>query len=274
MDYPKYEQLNYSGELPVIFHFDILPDVNGQCFDIYSHWHDAIEILFFKRGSAEIYSNTETVIANPGDIIVINSNSIHRINRISDTVKYYCMIIDKNYIDKMGFAVSDRQLDFKICDEAISVLYTSFSKAYHKRVSYSVQKLKGYLYLLLATLYEKYSSAQTLVSTGSSSDKIELCKKAITYIHDNYHQSFTIDTLASHCHISKFYFCRIFKDVTGVTVINFVNSFRCMKAKELLLSGEYSISEISQMCGFESPSYFTKIFKKIHSTTPTSFKKQ
>jgi len=274
MDYPKYEQLNYSTDLPAIFHFDVLPDKTGECFDIYSHWHSAVEILYFKRGSANVYCNTHNIIAEPEDIIIINSNSIHRISRITPSVKYYCLIIDKAFIEKMGFPVSDISLSEKIRDEKITELIKSFSAAYHPRIAYSHQKLKGYLYIMLSEIYEKHSIEYSSVNHGSSGDKIELCKKAITYIHDNYHRCITVDSIASHCHISKFYFCRIFKEVTGITVVSFINSFRCLRAKELLLSGDNSISEISELCGFDSPSYFTKIFKKVYNITPTSFKKQ
>ena len=73
--------------------------------------------------------------------------------------------------------------------------------------------------------------------------------------------------------LSKYYFCRIFKNITGSTVIKYLNMYRCMKARELLSSGKYTVSEAALECGFENMSYFSKTYKAYSGSVPSMAKK-
>ena len=76
---------------------------------------------------------------------------------------------------------------------------------------------------------------------------------------------------ASMCHMSKFHFLRVFKEVTGATPLEYRNRIRIDHAKELLKSSSYTVSEISRSLGYSSLAYFSAAFKKETGLSPTEY---
>lgn len=93
------------------------------------------------------------------------------------------------------------------------------------------------------------------------------------YIHENYNKKPNVNDVAGMVSLSTAAFCRYFKRQTDITFTEFVNHYRINQAKTLLLH-QASISEVCYTVGFESISYFNKLFKQLTSETPTAFKKK
>lgn len=92
------------------------------------------------------------------------------------------------------------------------------------------------------------------------------------YIHENYDKKPDVNDIASNVHLSTAAFCRYFKKQTNMTFTEFVNQYRITQAKTLLLK-DHNVSEVGYAVGFESMSYFNKLFKSLVGKTPSSFKK-
>ena len=93
------------------------------------------------------------------------------------------------------------------------------------------------------------------------------------FIGDNYQNSIDIQEVAEMSNLTKEAFCRYFKKMTKLTFTQFVNHYRIDIAKKLLLQGN-TISEVCFQCGFESLSYFNRVFKKVTGTSPTGFRNE
>jgi AraC-like DNA-binding protein len=93
------------------------------------------------------------------------------------------------------------------------------------------------------------------------------------YIRANYDESPDVNKVASSVHLSTAAFCRYFKKQTKMTFTDFVNQYRVTQAKTLLLKDK-SISETCYEVGFQSLSYFNKLFRKIAGENPSAFKKR
>ncbi|MFV8343707.1 AraC family transcriptional regulator [Flavobacterium sp. XS2P39] len=93
------------------------------------------------------------------------------------------------------------------------------------------------------------------------------------YIHENYDKKPDVNAIASNVHLSTAAFCRYFKKQTNMTFTEFVNQYRITQAKTLLLK-HHNVSEVVYAVGFESISYFNKLFKSLVGETPSSFKKR
>jgi AraC-like DNA-binding protein len=93
------------------------------------------------------------------------------------------------------------------------------------------------------------------------------------YIHANYNETPDVNKVAASVHLSTAAFCRYFKKQTKMTFTEFVNQYRITQAKTLLLQ-DISISEACYEVGFESLSYFNKLFKKLAGENPSIFKKR
>ena len=100
-------------------------------------------------------------------------------------------------------------------------------------------------------------------------DKVKL---VLNYIHDNYSNNISINTLANICDYSEYHFMRFFKKHIGMTCIQYINNYRLEKASLLLNSTSKPIMDISLEVGFDNLSYFNKLFKNKYNLTPKEFR--
>ncbi|MFN5440131.1 MAG: AraC family transcriptional regulator [Bacteroidota bacterium] len=97
--------------------------------------------------------------------------------------------------------------------------------------------------------------------------------KIYDYIHVNYTEKISIEDVALLANLGPEAFCRYFKKMTRLSFVEFLNRYRISQSKRLLRT-DRNISEVCFQCGFESLSYFNRIFKKYSAETPSSFKKR
>jgi AraC-like DNA-binding protein len=93
------------------------------------------------------------------------------------------------------------------------------------------------------------------------------------YIHANYNETPDVNKVAASVHLSTPAFCRYFKKQTNMTFTDFVNQYRITQAKTLLLK-DISVSEACYEVGFESLSYFNKLFKRLTGDNPGVFRRR
>jgi len=103
-------------------------------------------------------------------------------------------------------------------------------------------------------------------------DKIRI-GSVYKYIHANYNNNPDVNTVAASVHLSTPALCRYFKKQTKMTFTDFVNQYRITQARTLLLK-DISVTEACYEVGFESLSYFNKLFKKLTGENPSAFKKR
>ncbi len=95
--------------------------------------------------------------------------------------------------------------------------------------------------------------------------------RTMDYLHTNYNNDFSLMDVAEVAGLSKFHFIRVFKKETGKTPYQFFLDIKIEKAKELIKTHKYSITEICFMCGFKNHSHFTRLFFKKTGMPPTQF---
>ena len=97
---------------------------------------------------------------------------------------------------------------------------------------------------------------------------------AIEYIEQNYIENITVDDLATAANMSASRFYPCFREALGVTPIDYLNHYRVNRAMMYLVSDtEMSVESISMAVGFESSTYFRRVFKKITGKTPREYRK-
>jgi DNA gyrase inhibitor len=103
--------------------------------------------------------------------------------------------------------------------------------------------------------------------------KNELVSKAIDYIVENLNEEISIEDVADYCHLSKYYFCRVFKTETGESVYAFIKRLKMeQSAIEMKLGRDKSITDIGITYGYSSSNY-SSAFKKHHHLSPAEFRK-
>ena len=97
----------------------------------------------------------------------------------------------------------------------------------------------------------------------------------IKYVKNNYHdESLSINKISENTHLAPTYLCYLFKEKTGTTLNRYITEYRMEKAKEMLMDKELKISDIAEMVGCSGGSYFTKLFRKATSLTPTEYRER
>ncbi len=100
------------------------------------------------------------------------------------------------------------------------------------------------------------------------------CTQIKNYLDANYSENITLDMLASLSHMNKYYMVHAFTKYIGISPITYLLQKRIQEGKSLLGSTTYSISQISDMLGFSSQSYFSQAFKKATGKTPIQYRNE
>lgn len=97
--------------------------------------------------------------------------------------------------------------------------------------------------------------------------------EALRQIKENYHEKISIESISNALGVSTSYLSRKFREATSQTFLDILNKYRVQKAVELLNTGKYRVSEVSDMTGFGDYKHFCSVFRKYAHTSPTEFLK-
>jgi AraC-like DNA-binding protein len=98
--------------------------------------------------------------------------------------------------------------------------------------------------------------------------------RAKEYIHEHQTENLRLGHVAKAVNTSTFYFCKMFKKVTGINFTDYLSRVRIEKSKNLLLNPNLRVSEIAFEVGFQSLTHFNRVFKKILGQSPTEYRAQ
>jgi transcriptional regulator GlxA family with amidase domain len=85
-------------------------------------------------------------------------------------------------------------------------------------------------------------------------------------------EDISVREMAKKLGVSMYYMCHLFKNQTGITIIDYKNELKIIKAKNLLVNTDKKITEIAQDCGFGSDSYFGKVFMEHEGLSPSQYR--
>ena len=134
--------------------------------------------------------------------------------------------------------------------------------AEHNRKTY-ISTEKGMLLSILYTL------GRLVNHTDTTNDRVS---EAAAFITSHYNSEIRIEELAASCGLSQSRFMALFKEQTGMAPHAYQTSLRIQNSMALLSSTQLSISDISEMAGYQDPLYFSRIFKKMTGVSPREYR--
>lgn len=236
----------------------------------YIHWHENLEILYFLKGSCNVINGNEELSVNAGDIVVFNSEALHCVKILDEPTEYILINLDATYFEAMGFKISDANIQKIIRDKKVSNIFEKALKEQKDALPYYRESVKAMMLEALVIMFRNYLVED--FHDDENSNKLRLVKKVVKYIRRHYDEDLSVEKISEHCGYSRFYISKTFKEITGYTVIWYINAARIGKAKSLLISGNHSMSEIALQCGFGNQSYFGKVFKRLENISPHEYK--
>lgn len=133
-------------------------------------------------------------------------------------------------------------------------------------------KHPGYYAECMSILYEiirKIQRHNLRQYRGNTADKI---RPALEYMMEHFsHTNFDFQAMGKCTDLSYDYFKELFVKEYGMPPVRYLTHLRLNKAKELLLTGRYSVTEVAELCGYENVYYFSNVFKKHLGVSPKQY---
>ena len=250
------------------------------------HFHREFEIYYLLRGTRYYFINDKTYHVKKGDIVFIDSNQIHKTGE-TQTAPHERMLImlhEKSVLSLEKYLNSFTIADFFQNHSGVLTLSAGEQNFVEQLLLQMQNEMKQRLphyenivtmavvqLLLLSDRCLKQKTAISATITPQT-NKHEKVNQVAQYITKNYDTPITLAILEKECFMSKYYLCRIFKEVTGLSVIEYLNLIRVQQAQKLLENSSDSITTIAHAVGFESITYFERIFKKCLLQTPMGYR--
>jgi YesN/AraC family two-component response regulator len=257
-----------------------------------SHIHDNLEIIYVLDGEGAYFVVDKVVNLEKGDCLVINNREIHRARVKKDKlfeiadIHFKKSIIENVNIDNRFkplnlFFNRDKNFSHKVkLTDNLKTEAEYLIKKLVKEQDYTNTRDKQImikLYLLeLLFIIERALTAQAShnrIGKSVSSEAERVVKEVLDYINNNITKKLTLGYLSKQAIFSPFYFSRIFKDITGFSIKEYINRKRILLAKELLQGQDIRIIDVCYEVGYENLSYFNFIFKKLVGVSPLKYRK-
>lgn len=230
-------------------------------FSYPAHLHGCLEITFCVKGLVEISVNGKPFAVHAGNGILIPPNTVHGY-RTPSTSEFYTILFSRNVLPDFSALFSHKSPDRYIfpMDEALRRQLLEY---------YSTERtLFGGKSLL-------YRAAEAFLRDNSFSDTpngdTDLTLRIAAYIQDELCSSITLQDVADHLGYSYFYISKRIHKAFGVPFTTLLAQYRIAKAKDLLDSGELSISQAALASGFGSIRTFNRIFFQFTGMTPSQY---
>lgn len=238
------------------------------------HNHDDYEILLFLSGDARYVVEDNVYTLKPGDMIIVRRHELHRIYHNSPApYSRVVLMVSPDFFREnecpeyeAQFLRAPQGTGHKIIADIVRSIglydafqrYKRYSESYRLPPEAPVLKsvILEILYLISQTRH--FSSAD--VPTGP-------IKSVILYLNENYAEDITLDALQDKFYISKYYLCREFRRVTGLTVHDYIRRKRLTRIRELRSQG-LLIGEAALQAGFHDYSSFYRAFRKEYGVPP------
>ncbi|QHQ59423.1 helix-turn-helix domain-containing protein [Anaerocolumna sedimenticola] len=252
------------------------------------HVHDEYEIYYLLEGERYYFIENQTYLVKEGSIVFINKGQIHKTGVAGKSYHDRILIELKAepfqtfLLSSCGISLSDFfssnygviKLDNNGQHYVKSLLLGMADELHQKQPHYTAMAMMKLCSLLVYALRRTTHDNTEQVSNLAKTAKHKKVSEVASFIMANSTEVKSLDDLAKRFFISKCYLSRIFKEVTSFTVSEYININRIQKAQQMLLETDLSITEISASLGYESITYFEKVFSNFTETSPLKYRKK
>ena len=235
------------------------------------HTHNHLELFYIVGGKGQFLIQDQLYPVNINNLVIINPNVTHtEVSLNAQPLEYIVLGIEG--IELATHENSNGQ--FNILDHFESVeisgcLRNILREMEQKNPGYE-DVCQAYMEILIIRLMRNTAlavPAEPQVISGNRQ-----CAAVKRYIDLHFKETLTLEQLAEDAHMNKYYLSHAFKREYGVSPINYMISRRIEESKYLLAETDLSMSQIAQLLGFSSLSYFSQVFRRTQSVTPMEYR--
>lgn len=240
------------------------------------HHHRSFELYYMVQGEREYFIEDRFFVVREGDLVLIPPNVFHRTDG-DGGLRYLVHFSEKflqKYYSELALHPLLEQLPFVFrADDALQEIFqlelrrmlTEFENG---DGPHDDRLLSGMLYHIL---FIAFYGENCYIPEYRSDERIT---EIVHFINSNFHIIDDIESIAKEFYISKYHLCRYFKKCLGISLITYLNTIKIRHACEMIRDGNNNLTDIALQCGFNSSSYFCKVFKSEKGISPTQYRKK
>ena len=284
----KYQPLLFKNQFPFIVKKYETASLHSPTDDSWGHFHTEYEIHWVTKGEGIRYIGDRVERFHPGEVVLLGPNLPHlwMVKKAPDKknhpLEYIVIHFDKELLGSALFDILEmRQIEglLKASEKGILV-----GTDVRKKIQDLMERFLGVsgvervLTLLKLLQLASESEQNEIISTWpvKMQDYQKLCTKIKTvmdYVAKHLDQEIHSSDLAEITHLTPVSFSRYFTKATQIYFSQYVKQMRVLKACQLLVDTEDSITDIAYSCGFKSLTNFNRQFSELKQTTPRQFRK-
>ncbi len=263
---------------------------NSVTWNVAWHWHEELELILIHQGEARITASHCNYVLKAGEGIFINSNVLHSAQGTStDQCILHSFVFHPSLLTGTldNIFMQKYILPLTSCTE-LPTCTLKLNTAWQKQVLESIEKAYeitqtedyGYEFmvrnLMTDACMQIVKNNRQFLSDQTSEGRLETnrIKVMLNYIHQHYPESLELKHIADSVNVSSRECLRSFHDYLGISPMQYLIKYRISTSAQLLTDTGLSVTEICVRCGFPSPSYFSKMFKRYTGTTPSEYRRQ
>ena len=235
------------------------------------HTHNYTELFYIVGGKGQFLIEDRCFPVDSNNLVIINPNVVHTEASLNSQPLEYIVL----GIEGIALATSENSngqfciLDHFESVEISSCLRNIIRETELKNTGYE-DICQAYMEILIIRLMRSTSlavPAEPQVVSGNRQ-----CALVRRYIDLHFKDPLTLELLANEAHMNKYYLSHAFKQEYGISPINYMISRRIEESKYLLAETDLPMSQIAQLLGFSSLSYFSQVFRRTQSLSPKEFR--
>ncbi|MDQ6420545.1 AraC family transcriptional regulator [Paenibacillus sp. LHD-117] len=273
-----------------LFPFDfVYKDTKSPERELPDHLHERMELVYVYRGKGTMFIDQKLYDMKDGDLFIIPSHSIHRampdpIDPVTSTAVFFGPglvtfgKLDDTYNAFRCFELANKRKHYRM--ELPDELKIKTESALEEIQTELEQQKTGYRQAA-ALLFQQWllqinreAKATLTVGLDHSSIGPQWMQDILYYISAHLENDLSLSALARQASVTGSHFSRVFKQLTGLNVTDYVNLKRVALTKELLLASDDNVGTIAERCGFDSLPHFHRIFKRVTGETPAAYKRR
>lgn len=250
------------------------------------HMHKEYELYYLAKGERYYFIDDVTYHVTPGTLVLVPAGEIHRTACVKPDSSHerILLIFSEDYVRPFlqGIGLPSLSVFFSnpaihlppaMQNQLLAIFNDIYAELSARQPNYDIAIKLKFVEILLLISRCSHTSSDISAPLISQSTKHKKVHEATLYIKEHYNEDLSLQSIADHIYVSRGYLSRIFNEVVGMKLTDYINIQRVNRAKWLLRNSEQSITDIAGSCGFESITYFEKIFNQIVNIPPTKYRK-
>lgn len=250
------------------------------------HWHEALEFDLILEGSMKVHTTGQTQVFHKGEGFFINSNVLASMENLGHCIQdshlfhpvflsgHFKSIFETKYLNPV---TQNKHLEL-IClrgetdvqRKILSKLRQLSRLQEQPDAEFQTRNLLSEIWLLLL---EEIQTIDSPVLHGHQKNQDRILTM-LSFLQENFSEKLTLEDIANAASISTRECLRCFRDSIHQSPMEYLIDYRVQMSKKLLETTDLSITDIALGCGFNSNSYFTKIFHRTCGKTPNAYRKE